>query len=698
MKMTDLQYVYSYAKLIRRFQDFLRGKTMKRLLKKMLFFLAAVLILFPVLTASAADSLLENTDLSGDGIPEGWEVRSYLKEEYSVNALNGDVTLISYAPNDLRLCQTVTVKENTAYVVSAEVEASNVMGGRGATLSIDNYSIDGCYIYSKNILGSVDWTDINLTFRTGAEQTAVLVALRLGGYSELSTGSVRFRNVRLNEASEVSGAISLSSGVSGNSEQHNDELSEAHKIRLRSVLHLFIVMAVVDAVVLVFGFYRNREQIGSIDMSREKRRKLFVLAVLSGLVLRSLLSAAWGGHDTDMSCWIGWGNYISQFGPSSFYTAPGHEWYDYPPEYMLVLGLISRILDILHVPAGTKSAVFAYMLPAALADIAVASLIMRCARKEGVSESGQLLLGCLFVFNPAVIMLSGVWGQIDSILTLLLLLSFLKLTDGRRITAGALYGLAIMIKWQALIYGPVLACAYILHIRSKKDLYRTALAVASALGVIFIVSLPFKGEQSVFWVIDKFLKSAGGYRYASVEAYNFLALCGGNWAYVSKKFIGGITYGAFGTAAILLAITISLCMQYRCARPSLSNGRSKYEDGWMLFLSASFCMYMIFTFGQYMHERYVFPVVALLMVTYIMTRETRWLLCSLLLSVTLFLNEASAMYVISSLASAVVRGGREHNTVVAVCSFAETGFFMYFAYCCALNMRCEHRKEENRHA
>ena len=109
-------------------------------------------------------------------------------------------------------------------------------------------------------------------------------------------------------------------------------------------------------------------------------------------------------------------------------------------------------------------------------------------------------------------------------------------------------------------------------------------------------------------------------------------------------------------------------------------------------------MYMIFTFGQYMHERYVFPVILLLMMVFVMTKEPRWLLCSLLLSVVVFLNEATAMYVISKLASATVRGGREHNTVVTVCSFAETASFAYFAYLCATVGRRLSRKEENGHA
>ena len=118
----------------------------------------------------------------------------------------------------------------------------------------------------------------------------------------------------------------------------------------------------------------------------------------------------------------------------------------------------------------------------------------------------------------------------------------------------------------------------------------------------------------------------------------------------------------------------------------------------MLYLSAGFCMYMIFTFGQYMHERYVFPVLLLLMVVFVLTGERRWLFCALVLSVTMFLNEATAMYVVSSLASATVRGGREHNTVVAVCSFAETVSFVYFAWLCHDTLRRMIRKEGESHA
>ena len=639
-----------------------------------------MLLLTLSIGASAADELLVNGELSGEGVPDGWKVISYLSEGYSVSAQDGEVIMTSREGNDLRLTQTVEVEENTAYLLRAQVAASNVMGGKGAALSIDNFSIDGCYIYSKSIIGSADWTDIELVFRTGEGQTLICAALRLGGYSELSTGTVRFRNVSLTRAEDGAGALSLAKNETvqeHSSPNDPGQISEMRRYQLKSYLHLFLVAAVFSACIMVFGVYRNRDRIGSIQMTDTDRCRFFILAVMAGFALRSLLASAWGGHDSDMSCWMGWGNYIASNGPAEFYTAPGHEWYDYPPGYMLVLGLIARTVSVLRIPSDSGVAVFAYMLPAYMADILSAYLVMRWAGKKGFSNGWQLMLGCLCIFNPAAVTLSGAWGQIDSILTLFLLLSFTELTLGRRISAGALFGLAIMIKWQALIYGPVLAAAYIFHLRSKKDVRDTVLGVLAAVGVILAVSLPFKGSQGLFWFVSRFFSAAGGYDYASVEAYNFLALCGGNWKSASATLIPGISFKTIGTISILLTLAVIIYIQYR-ESVGLPGRVLRKDDSFLLFLAAAACMYGIFTFGHYMHERYVFPVMLLLIFVFLLTRDPRFLLCSMLLSAVLFLNEMSAMYVISRLASSVVRGGREHNAVVAACSAMETLSYIYF--------------------
>ena len=649
----------------------------KTILSLLFFLIILISVSAPALATAPS---LNNGELRGEGTPEGWSVLSYLKDSGSVSAQEGVVTIIAQDYNDIRLTQLVDVEANTVYVLSGEISTFQISGGRGACLSIDNFSVDGAYIYSDGFTGSGDWKSVSLAFRTGEDQRMVNVALRLGGYSELSRGTARFRSIRLEEGSgEVAHIQSLAAGYAASHAENSGGMTEARKIHLKSYLHLFVVSSVVIGVFLLFGVYRNRGSLTAHTLTKTNSVRYFLLALLLATALRSVLSSLWGGHDTDMSCWMGWGNYIAHNGTSDFYTAPGHEWYDYPPGYMLVLGLIARFVQALKIPSGSGSAVFAYMLPAWIADICTAVVLMREARRKDFSEAWCLLLGLIVVFQPAGVVLSGAWGQIDSILTLFLVLSFLELVRGRRVSAGALYGLAVMIKWQALIYGPVLAAAYLLHLRSKRDLRDTGLGVLAAFAVMICLSLPFKGDQGLFWFVGRFLNAAGGYDYASVEAYNFLALMGGNWVPAGNKMILGISYKAFGTAAILIALILSVCIQFRDTRRTPRGGGSAVPAG-TLFVSAGTCMYIIFTFGHYMHERYVFPVILLLLFAFVFTGESRYLFCSLLLSAVLFLNEATAMYVISGLASAVVRSTREHTAVVSACSLAETISFLYFAW------------------
>ena len=152
------------------------------------------------------------------------------------------------------------------------------------------------------------------------------------------------------------------------------------------------------------------------------------------------------------------------------------------------------------------------------------------------------------------------------------------------------------------------------------------------------------------------------------------------WTASSDTIFLGISYKAFGTVAIVLAVGISITMLVRSHR--CEGADMLQSTPGTLYISAAFCMFMIFTFGHYMHERYVFPVMALLLFGYVCTREARLLACSMQLSVVLALNEATAMYVVSNAATSAVRGTTQHNVVVAVCSIFEVLTFAYTAYVC----------------
>ena len=53
---------------------------------------------------------------------------------------------------------------------------------------------------------------------------------------------------------------------------------------------------------------------------------------------------------------------------------------------------------------------------------------------------------------------------------------------------------------------------------------------------------------------------------------------------------------------------------------------------------------------------------------------------ALLFTVTTFLNEMMAQYVVSNEAMSVIRGGREHNTVLRFWSGVEVLVCLYFGY------------------
>ena len=95
----------------------------------------------------------------------------------------------------------------------------------------------------------------------------------------------------------------------------------------------------------------------------------------------------------------------------------------------------------------------------------------------------------------------------------------LLLQSDKRILAGAVYGLGILLKPQALMFGPILAVAFVLDVIDHRDqwvkkLIETVLAVLAALAVLLVLSLPFQGTQKL-GLADPQIRGYGG----------FLSLC-----------------------------------------------------------------------------------------------------------------------------------------------------------------------------
>ena len=391
-----------------------------------------------------------------------------------------------------------------------------------------------------------------------------------------------------------------------------------------------------------------------------------LVIMLAAFAARVALSFIFYGHKTDINCFVVWGSRVAQYGPSHFYE----NWCDYPPGYMLVLGGMSKLYELI---GGGNAQVNALLikLPCIIADLVCAYIVYRLARKT-MRESASVALCALVAFTPVMAYVSSAWGQIDQALTLALVIPILLLYKRRPVLAGIVYGLGVVIKPQALMCGPLFAAAYLVYvisgnpyvqadlkrgtarlIRAKKDtrglrLFETVLAVVFALVVIGLIALPFrgteegfwsllfKGKPQDFWLIKKYYTTATSYEYASVNAYNFWALIGANWKKVDVPF-AGLTYGKWGTIFMAVSVMLGIGLYV------VAVNRHKQSKGAMP-LTMAFMLASIFMFGHYMHERYIFPALMLLMLAYIFYNDWRILVCYVAFATTMLVNCAAAFY------------------------------------------------------
>ena len=126
---------------------------------------------------------------------------------------------------------------------------------------------------------------------------------------------------------------------------------------------------------------------------------------------------------------------------------------DYPPLYLFFLkitgGIYKAIGDDLH----NYTEMFLMKLWPILGDIICAVALFYVLKKD--SPKTGLVASALWMFNPSTIFNCAFWGQTDSIMCLLLLLSFVLLERGKPIAAAVVFALAGMTKYQCLFFTPI---------------------------------------------------------------------------------------------------------------------------------------------------------------------------------------------------------------------------------------------------
>ena len=408
--------------------------------------------------------------------------------------------------------------------------------------------------------------------------------------------------------------------------------------------------------------------------TKQKGRTLYII-LAAALAARLLLALVTEGYTYDMSCFVGWGDKLASEGPAAFYSADYFA--DYPPGYILVLGLVSLVRKALQLSYESRWTYFLLALIPTICDCAAVVLLDHISRRYMGQGRAQRCLVLFAAFCPLTLFDTGIWKQIDGAFALPLLLCFWLLEERRYLLAAVLYGVALAIKPQALLAGPVLAICFLVAIA---DDVRDGKSPLKSVGQIFggaalallpplLAGLPFYGAKNLVpSLIDKYITTASGYQYATINAFNWFAALGGNWQALDACPVFNLSWkvlGIFNIAVITVLLVVLAVISWRAGRFSP-------------LLLAAFYTVGIFTFAHCMHERYLVLGMLLVLLAAARWNDIRLYGTGFGLSITGFLN-LETVYTLVGSDDEWLSSDTSREFAMAV-GFAETAAFVLLVF------------------
>jgi len=397
----------------------------------------------------------------------------------------------------------------------------------------------------------------------------------------------------------------------------------------------------------------------------EIKNKYYIVGLLLvGFIIRVLAfqSGFMFGHDVNLFQF--WAQQLHRYGLSQIYSLD--IFLDYPPGYLYVLRVLGGIAYFFGWQRMDTAFNFFTFMPAIIADLGIGYIIYRVVAygrltrpsahesadsDDSVPEKGQdlpigttihaLKMSALWLLNPAIFLISSVWGQVESVFAIFLLLSLLLLREKKLLASYLLFGIAILVKAQSLFLGPVYLYSAYTYLQDNKaagedGVYRITsnaitnllLSILIAVAVMAMLMMPFAQGFNILPVIQLYTGVVDTYPFATVNAFNFWALMGHNWVRLYVPFLG-IPMTAWGIVIVIFLIGGAFVALHR--------DRVLYGSRHYIFIVGALFT-LIYIFSVRMHERYLFPALIFFLIYYAQTREKRGLIMYVALSITFFLN------------------------------------------------------------
>lgn len=381
-----------------------------------------------------------------------------------------------------------------------------------------------------------------------------------------------------------------------------------------------------------------------LPLARDAVATLIVI-IIGGLLLRVVVGGfllPLSGFRTDVGDFTAWAQRMASGGPGAFYSA-GY-FADYPPGYLYVLWVLGTIGRTFQALGGVDITFGLVKIPGILADGGVAAMLFLYSRRflDGKfgTWSGErvgLLAAAVYLLNPGTLFNSAVWGQIDSVGTLAVLVTLYWLARGWTELAALGAVVAFLIKFQFVFVIPiVLVVGLKRHLLGRsadpehddrRDLLRVLTSLAVGLGSLVALIWPFglslyAPGDIVHGLYQKLEDASRTYAGLSINAIN---LWRNGWSHLSTGLAWGcdapstppatdcvngagvaFTIGSavvsWQTVGFILFAAVVLIAVWQLARRDDAEG---------LLLGALLLAVAFFVLPTRVHERYMFPALAL---------------------------------------------------------------------------------------
>jgi 4-amino-4-deoxy-L-arabinose transferase-like glycosyltransferase len=389
-----------------------------------------------------------------------------------------------------------------------------------------------------------------------------------------------------------------------------------------------------------------------------------VILLALGLALRVIIAylLPGSGFGVDLNAFRFWAADLAQHGPFGFYDRGFFA--DYTPGYLYLLWLVGLVGSAV---GGIGDLI---KVPAIVCDLVVGYLIYSMVLELGGSTRRALIGAGLFLFIPITWFDSTVWGQVDSVGTVFLLLGLRSLWRDQPEWAALWATVAAVTKPQLGILLPIIAAVLIRRYlldrwgpwaRSddedtggtadadpddggiasrlrRRDPIRLVTSAVVAIATATALSAPF--GLSIVGLFGQVARAAGGYPYLAVNAYNPWALLSvsGNGIAANGTWVGDIALKAgdvalsfgpvpavvVGTALLLVAIG-AICVAV-----------ARRPDRVAILVAVAVMAIAFFVVPTRVHERYLYPFIAVGAILFAVS--WRWRIPYLAIGAANFLN------------------------------------------------------------